>query len=35
MMEQEKNLSKITDLIAAYIQLDDKKKQSILETIDV
>lgn len=35
MMEQEKNLSKITDLIAAYIQLDDKKRQSILETIDV
>lgn len=35
MMEQEKNLSKITDLIAAYIQLDDKKKQSILETVDV
>lgn len=35
MMEQEKNLSKITDLIAAYIQLNDEKKQAILETIDV
>ena len=35
MMEQEKNLGKVTDLIAAYIQLEDEKKQLILETIDV
>lgn len=35
MMDQEKNLGKITDLIAAYIQLEDEKKQLILETIDV
>ena len=27
MMEQEKNLGKVTDLIAAYIQLPDEKKQ--------
>ena len=27
MMEQRRSLSKITDLIAAYIQLDDEKKQ--------
>ena len=35
MMEQEKNLGKVTDLIAAYIQLEDEKKQLILETINV
>lgn len=35
MMDQEKNLGKITDLIAAYIQLEDEKKQLILETINV
>lgn len=35
MMEQEKNLGKVTDLIAAYIQLSDEKKQLILETINV
>ena len=35
MMEQEKNLGKVTDLIAAYIQLPDEKKQLILETINV
>ena len=35
MMDQEKNLGKVTDLIAAYIQLEDKKKQLILETINV
>lgn len=35
MMNQEKNLGKVTDLIAAYIQLEDEKKQFILETIDV
>ncbi|WP_297711823.1 endopeptidase La [Clostridium sp.] len=35
MMDQEKNLGKVTDLIAAYIQLEDEKKQFILETIDV
>ena len=35
MMDQEKNLGKVTDLIAAYIQLEDEKKQLILETIDV
>ena len=35
MMDQEKNLGKITDLIAAYVQLEDEKKQLILETIDV
>lgn len=35
MMEQEKNLGKVTDLIAAYIQLEDEKKQLILEIIDV
>lgn len=35
MMEQEKDLGKVTDLIAAYIQLEDEKKQLILETINV
>lgn len=35
MMEQEKELGKVTDLIAAYIQLEDEKKQLILETINV
>lgn len=35
MMNQEKNLGKVTDLIAAYIQLEGEKKQFILETIDV
>ncbi len=35
LIDQENNLSKISDLVAAYMQLDDKKKQSILETIDV
>lgn len=35
MIEQEKNLGKVTDLIAAYIQLEDEKKQLILETINV
>lgn len=32
---QENNLSKISDLVAAYMQLSDEKKQIILETIDV
>lgn len=35
MIGQEKNLGKITDLISAYIQLEDEKKQVILETINV
>ena len=35
MMGNEENLGKVTDLIAAYIQLEDEKKQLILEAIDV
>ena len=35
LIEQENNLSKISDLVAAYMQLSDEKKQIILETIDV
>lgn len=35
LIDQENNLSKISDLVAAYIQLSDEKKQIILETIDV
>ena len=35
LIDQENNLSKISDLVAAYMQLSDEKKQSILETIDV
>ena len=33
MMDQEKNLGKVTDLIAAYIQLEDEKKQLILDCL--
>ena len=32
---KEEELGKVTDLIAAYIQLDEDKKQTILETINV
>ena len=35
LIDQENNLSKISDLVAAYMQLSDEKKQIILETIDV
>lgn len=35
MMSHEKNLGKITDLIAAYIQLEESKKQIILETLNI
>ena len=35
LIDQENNLSKISDLVAAYMQLSDEKKQTILETIDV
>lgn len=35
LIDQENNLSKISDLLAAYMQLSDEKKQIILETIDV
>ena len=34
-MSKEENLSKITDLIASFIELEDNNKQEILETIDV
>ena len=33
MMKEEHDLGKITDLIAAYIQFPDEKKQIILETV--
>ena len=32
---KEEELGKVTDLIAAYIQLDEDKKQTILETINI
>lgn len=35
LIDQENNLSKISDLVSAYMQLSDEKKQIILETIDV
>lgn len=35
LIDQENNLIKISDLVAAYMQLSDEKKQIILETIDV
>lgn len=35
LIDQENNLSKISDLVATYMQLSDEKKQTILETIDV
>ena len=35
MMKEEHDLGKITDLIAAYIQFPDEKKQIILETVKV
>ena len=35
LIDQENNLSNISDLVAAYMQLSDEKKQIILETIDV
>lgn len=35
LIDQDNNLSKISDLVAAYMQLSDEKKQIILETIDV
>ena len=35
LIDQENNLSKISDLVAAYMQLSDEKKKIILETIDV
>ena len=35
LIDQENNLSRISDLVAAYMQLSDEKKQIILETIDV
>ena len=35
LIDQENNLSKISDSVAAYMQLSDEKKQIILETIDV
>ena len=35
LIDQENNLSKISDLVATYMQLSDEKKQIILETIDV
>lgn len=35
LIDQENNLSKISDLVAAYMQLSDEKNQIILETIDV
>ena len=34
-MSKDESLSKITDLIASFIELEDDKKQEILETIDV
>lgn len=34
-MSKEESLSKITDLIASFIELEDNNKQEILETIDV
>lgn len=35
MMSEEDDLGKITDLIAAYIQLGEDKKQDILETVSI
>lgn len=35
MMSEEDDLGKITDLIAAYIQLGEDKKQDILETVGI
>ncbi|MFR7994929.1 MAG: endopeptidase La [Clostridium sp.] len=35
LIDQENNLSKISDLVATYMQLSYEKKQTILETIDV
>lgn len=35
MMSHEDDLGKITDLIAAYIQLEEDKKQEILETVGI
>ena len=32
---KEENLSKVTDLVASFIDLEDDKKQEILETLDV
>lgn len=34
-MNKDQNLSRVADLIASFIELEDDKKQEILETIDV
>ena len=34
-INKEEGLSKVTDLVASFIELEDEKKQEILETIDV